>query len=73
MTHLSDLEVSVIDFNRFSGKAQVRQATLTCDSSYCLFSLGMQVCIVIPINQYDHHNIKLTIGRKIDLSIETKA
>ena len=24
----------VIDFNRFSGKAQVRRATLSCDSSY---------------------------------------
>ena len=35
----------VIDFNRFRGKAQVRRATLSCDSSYCkaclssLFSL----------------------------------
>ena len=24
----------VIDFDRFSGKAQVRRATLSCDSSY---------------------------------------
>ena len=24
-------------FNRFSGKAQVRRATLSCDSSYCFF------------------------------------
>ena len=24
----------VINFDRFSGKAQVRQATLSCDSSY---------------------------------------
>ena len=24
----------VIDFNKFSGKAQVRRATLSCDSSY---------------------------------------
>ena len=24
----------VIDFNRFCGKAQVRRATLSCDSSY---------------------------------------
>ena len=36
MTHLSDLEVKVMgqDFNRCSGKAQVRRATLSCDSSY---------------------------------------
>ena len=27
----------VIDFNRCSGKAQVRRATLSCDSSYQLF------------------------------------
>ena len=40
-TIMSDLEVKVmgsrswvIDFDRFSGKAQVRQATLSCDSSY---------------------------------------
>ena len=25
----------VIDFDRFGGKAQVRRATLSCDSSYC--------------------------------------
>ena len=31
--YLSDLEVKVIDFDRFSGKAQVRRATLSCDSS----------------------------------------
>ena len=29
----------VIDFNKLSGKAQVRRATLACDSSYCLFNL----------------------------------
>ena len=36
-THLSDLDVKVmghIDFDTFSGKAQVRRATLSCDSSY---------------------------------------
>ena len=35
-THLSDIEVKVFGhrFNRFSGKAQVRRATLSCDSSY---------------------------------------
>ena len=33
-THLSNLEVKVIDFDKFSGKAQVRRATLFCDSSY---------------------------------------
>ena len=37
-THLSDIEVKVFGhrFNRFSGKAQVRRATLSCDSSYYL-------------------------------------
>ena len=35
-THLSDLEVKVIDFDKFSGKAQVRRATLSCDSSYAI-------------------------------------
>ena len=36
MTHLSDIEVNVFGhrFSRFSGKAQVRRATLSCDSSY---------------------------------------
>ena len=36
-THLSDTLRSrswVIDFDKFSGKAQVRRATLSCDSSY---------------------------------------
>ena len=35
-THLSDLEVNVMGnrFIRFSGKAQVWRATLSCDSSY---------------------------------------
>ena len=33
-THLSDLEVKVIDFDKFSGKAQVRRASLSCDISY---------------------------------------
>ena len=37
-THLSDLEVKVIDFDKFSGKAQVRRATQSCDSSYFIFS-----------------------------------
>ena len=32
-THLSDIEVKVFG-HRFSGKAQVRRATLSCDSSY---------------------------------------
>ena len=32
-SHPSDLEVKV-NFNRFSGKAQVGRATLSCDSSY---------------------------------------
>ena len=38
-THLSDIEVKVFGhrFNRFSGKAQVRRATLSCDSSYYSF------------------------------------
>ena len=27
----------VIDFDKFSGKAQVRRATLSCDSSYFYF------------------------------------
>ena len=42
MTHLNDLEVKVmvIDFNRCSGKAQVRRATLSCDSSYLFYSRG---------------------------------
>ena len=34
----------VIDFNRFSGKAQVRRATLSCDSSYfrsSVYYMGM--------------------------------
>ena len=35
---LSDLEVKVIDFNRFSDKAQVRRATLSCfTSTYCAY------------------------------------
>ena len=36
MVHLRDLESRswVIDFNRFSGKAQVRRATLSCYSSH---------------------------------------
>ena len=35
-THLSDLEVNVMGhrFIRFSDNAQVRRATLSCDSSY---------------------------------------
>ena len=39
--HLSDLEVNVMGhrFIRFSGKAQVRRATLSCDSSYYIFIL----------------------------------
>ena len=34
--HLSDLEVNVMGhrYIRFSGKAQVRRAALSCDSSY---------------------------------------
>ena len=36
-THLSDLDLKVIDFDKFSGKAQVRRATLSCDSSYLVF------------------------------------
>ena len=35
-THLSDLEVKVMGFDKFSGKAQIRRATLSCDSSYFL-------------------------------------
>ena len=31
----------VIDFNRFSGKAQFRRATLSCDSSYLFFSISL--------------------------------
>ena len=39
-SHPSDLEVKVMgQFNRFSGKAQVRRATLPCDSSYCYLNL----------------------------------
>ena len=30
----------VIDFDKFSGKAQVRQATLSCDSSYLKLSMS---------------------------------
>ena len=39
-THLSDIEVNVFGhrFNRFSGKAQVRRATLSCDSSYVFYA-----------------------------------
>ena len=36
----------VIDFDRFSGKAQVRRATLSCDSSYLLlviYILGQNI------------------------------
>ena len=35
-THLGDLEVKVMG-HRFSGKAQVRRAMLSCDSSYCVY------------------------------------
>ena len=40
-THLSDLKVNVMGhrFIRFSGKAQVRRATLSCDSSYSAYWL----------------------------------
>ena len=45
-THLSDIEVKVFGhrFNRFSGKAQVRRATLSCDSSYCGPSEQFDIC-----------------------------
>ena len=33
----------VIDFDRFSGKAQVRRATLSCDSSYFVMPKGLKV------------------------------
>ena len=37
----------VIDFNRYSGKAQVRRATLSCDSSYCSLKLNvLNYCFV---------------------------
>ena len=39
-THLSDLEVKVIDFDKFSDKAQVRRATLSCDSSYLVVKMN---------------------------------
>ena len=34
LTHLSDFEVKVMDFYSFSCKTQLRQAMLSCDSSY---------------------------------------
>ena len=46
-TNLSDIEVNVFGhrFNRFSGKAQVRRATLSCDSSYYNTVLYL-ICII---------------------------
>ena len=47
-THLSDLEVNVMGhrFIRFSGKAQVKRATLSCDSSYYCHSQGMALYLI---------------------------
>ena len=53
--------VIVLDFNKFSGKAQVRRATLSCDSSYFSIILehsmgssrtvqaGKQICIFVSL------------------------
>ena len=44
------LESLVIDFNRFSGKAQVRRATLSGDSSYsCSAQLRLKVIVLINV------------------------
>ena len=49
----------VIDFNRCSGKAQVRRATLSCDSSYLL-------CYFL------HYLFSLKLPLQIDQSIKSK-
>ena len=50
-THLSDNEVNVFGrrFNRFSDKAQVRRATLSCDSSYSLAANILKVKVLQEI------------------------
>ena len=55
----------VIDFNRFSGKAQVRRATLSCDSSY-LFQHSCQRSIKIPLKK-----VKIAMCQSRVLPFET--
>ena len=57
-THLlSDLEVKVMGhrFDKFSGKAQVRRATLSCDSSY-----NLSLCLSLS----EKNQIRLFWSRK---------
>ena len=56
----------VIDFNRCSGKAQVRRATLSCDSSY--FE-GMVNQIYPPELQLNEANISDTEAPFLDLHL----
>ena len=58
-THLSDLEVKVmgLDFDKFSDKAQVRRATLSCDSSYYSQTQALDVCGMYGLALYLLNNL----------------
>ena len=50
----------VIGFNRCSGIAQVRRATLSCDSSYCDFLVSVIFVVYFQnwLNTYEHFHTK---------------
>ena len=56
-TNLSDIEVNVFG-HRFSGKAQVRRATLSCDSSYSLCVRPSVVCLSVRHKSCPLYNSK---------------
>ena len=63
----------VIDFDTFSGKAQVRRAMLSCDSSYCIFFSDPDVHIPSDFPfPFEPYNIQKGFMREVYRCLELR-